>query len=370
MTWNWQKPDWPHFSWDRTALAKAEEQFLLETGVFAGAFRHLGHDYREQLTVEAMSTEAVTTSKIEGEILHRPSVQSSIRKQLGLAPDKRRVGPAEEGIAEMMVDLFRRFAEPLSEEGLRAWRRMLVRGRRDLRDVGRSRTNKEPMQIVSGAIHAPRIHFEAPPSAALPKAMKDFVDWFNHTAPDVRKPLPSLTRAGIAHLYFVTIHPFEDGNGRVGRAIAGKSLAQGRAEPTPVALAATILAKCKAYYRALEATNENNEITPWLCWFAATAVETQHRTIVRVEFLIDKIHLLDRLRGQLNRRQEKALLRMLRVGPEGFRGGMSAGKYAVITGASPATATRDLADMVEKGAFTRAGEYRHARYHTAIPLRF
>jgi Fic family protein len=369
MNWNWQKRDWPHFSWDKTRLAKAEEQFLLETGVFVGMAKHLGPEDREQLTVEAMSTEALATSEIEGEILDRASVQSSIRKQLGLAADNRRAGPAEYGIAEMMVDLYRRFAEPLSDEMLFAWHHMLVHGRRDLREIGRYRTHEEAMQVVSGAIHAPRVHFEAPPSSAMPREMKDFVNWFNHTAPGGSEPLPSPTRAGIAHLHFVSIHPFEDGNGRIARAIAEKALAQGLGQPTLIALAATILARRKAYYEALEAANKKNEITAWLSWFAATAVEAQRRTIASVEFLIDKTRLLDRLHGQLNDRQEKALFRMLREGPDGFKGGLSAGNYISITGASPATTTRDLADMVAKGALLRVGDRRHARYHIAIPLR-
>lgn len=369
MPWNWQKPDWRHFSWDKTRLAKAEEQFLLETGVFVGTVKHLRPEDREQLTVEAMSSEALTTSEIEGEILDRTSVQSSIRKHLGLASDNRRVGQAEQGIAEMMVDLYRRFAEPLSDEMLFAWHHMLVRGRRDLRDIGRYRTGEDAMQVVSGAIYAPRIHFEAPPSSEMPQEMRDFVSWFNRTAPGGSESLSSLTRAGIVHLYFVSIHPFEDANGRIARAIAEKALAQGLRQPTLIALAATILAKRKAYYRMLEAANQDNEITAWLSWFAATAVEAQQRTIARVEFLIDKTRLLDRLRGQLNDRQEKALLRMLGEGSEGFKGGLSAGNYASITGASPATATRDLTDMVGKGALVRVGERRHARYHLAIPLR-
>ena len=369
MTWNWQEPDWPHFSWDKARLAKAEEQFLLEAGVFVGTVKHLGKDDREQLTIEAMSTEALTTSEIEGEILDRASVQSSIRRQLGLAADNRRVGSAEQGIAEVMVDLYRRFAEPLSDEILFAWHRMLVHGRRDLRDIGRYRTDNDPMQVVSGAIYEPRVHFEAPPSSTVPHEMEDFVTWFNRTAPGGIEPLPSVTRAGIAHLYFVSIHPFEDGNGRIARAIAEKALAQSLHQPTLIALAATILAKRKAYYEALEAANKNNEITAWLSWFAATAIEAQRQTIAGVEFLIDKTRLLDRLRGQLNGRQEKALLRMLREGPERFKGGLSAGNYVNITGASPATTTRDLKDMVDKGALIRAGERRHARYHLAIPLR-
>jgi Fic family protein len=369
MTWNWQKPDWPHFSWDRARLEEAEGRFLLEAGVFVGTMKHLGTDDRELLTVEAMSSEALTTSEIEGEILDRASVQSSLRKQLGLTSDNRRVGRAEQGIAQMMVDLYRRFAEPLSDETLFAWHRMLVQGRRDLKEIGRYRTNEEVMQVVSGAVYAPRIHFEAPPSLALPGEMARFVNWFNRTAPDGDDPLPSLTRAGVAHLYLVSIHPFEDGNGRIARAIAEKALAQSLRQPTLTALAATILARRKAYYEALEAANKDNEITPWLCWFAATAVEAQRRTVALVDFLVYKTRLLDRLRGHINSRQEKALLRMLHEGPEGFKGGLSARNYATITAASPATTTRDLADLVAKGALVRAGERRHARYQLMIPLR-
>jgi Fic family protein len=249
------------------------------------------------------------------------------------------------------------------------WHRMLVQGRRDLTDIGRYRSGKDRMEVVSGAIYAPKVHFEAPPSSAVPREMKSFVKWFNHTAPNGKAPLPSLTRAGLAHLYFVSIHPFEDGNGRIARSISEKALAQGLGQPTLIALAATILGKRKAYYDALEMANKGNETTAWLSWFAATAVEAQRRTIARAEFLIDKTRLLDRLRGQLNDRQEKALLRMLRKGPDGFKGGLSAGNYAAITGASPATTTRDLADMMAKGAVVRIGERRHARYHIAIPLR-
>jgi Fic family protein len=369
MGWNWQQPDWPNFAWNALRLAKAEEHFLRESGVLVGSIKHLGPGEQEQLTVEAISTEAVTTSEIEGEILDRASVQSSIRRQLGLAADRRRVGPAELGIAELMVDLYRAFAAPLSNSTLFGWHRMLMHGRRDLKDVGRYRTGYDPMQVVSGAIHAPEVHFEAPPSSRAPAEMARFIRWFERTGPDGREPLPALTRAGLAHLYFVSIHPFEDGNGRIGRAIAEKALAQSLGQPTLTALAATILIRRKAYYAALEAANKGNQVTNWLAWFAATTIEAQRRTIAGVEFLIDKARLLDRLRGQLNARQEKVMLRMLREGPKGFEGGLSAGNYVSIAVASPATATRDLADLVAKGALVRHGERRHARYQVAIPLR-
>lgn len=369
MTWNWQKSDWPNFAWNRARLEKAEHQFLLGGGVLVGTVKHLPEEDRQQLTVDAMSTEAVTTSEIEGEILDRASVQSSIRKQLGLSVDERRVRPAEHGIAEMMVDSYRSFSEPLSQEMLFRWHEMIVSGRRDLKDVGRFRTGKEPMQVLSGRIDAPRVHFEAPPSSRVASEMTRFLEWFWQTRKDGPQPLAALTRAAVAHLYFESIHPFEDGNGRIGRAVAEKSLAESLGQPTLITLAATILLRRKAYYEALEVANKQNEITNWVAWFAGIAIEAQRRTIALVEFLIDKTKLLDRLRGELNERQTKALMRMFREGPEGFKGGLSAGKYTTITGSSPATTTRDLSDLVSKGAVTRDGELRHARYRLNVPLR-
>lgn len=225
------------------------------------------------------------------------------------------------------------------------------------------------MQVVSGSLERPKVHFEAPPSSRVASEMAQLVRWFNQTSPGSKEALPGLTRAGIAHLYFESVHPFEDGNGRVGRALAEKSLSQTLGQPTLTALAATILVHQKSYYSALEAANQRNEITDWLAWFAGTVIEAQRRTLALVEFLIDKTKLLDRLKEKINGRQEKALLRMFREGPEGFKGGMSAGKYATITGASPATTTRDLVDLVEKNALVRAGERAHARYHLNLQLR-
>src|SRR5208282_3994975 len=173
MRWNWQRPEWPNFSWNRARFAAAEEQFLVSGGVFIGGVRHLGAEDKDLLTIESMSTEAVTTSQIEGEILDRASVQSSIRRQLGLSADHRRVKPAEQGIAEMMF----------------AWHRMLAHDRRDLKDIGRYRRHEDPMRVVSGPIHAPKVHFEAPPSAAVPDEMGRFVDWFNRTARGGTEPL-------------------------------------------------------------------------------------------------------------------------------------------------------------------------------------
>jgi len=369
MLWNWQQQDWPSFSWNSSRLIRAEAAFLLHGGKYLGLTKHLPPSDHEQVTVEIMSGEALTTSEIEGELFDRASVQSSIRRQLGLTFDARRTLPGEEGVSEMTVDLYRNFARPLDQATLFAWHRMIVMGRTDLHDVGRYRTHPSPMQVVSGAMYAPRIHFEAPSSSAVPDEMRRFIDWFNESGPDGGKPLPCVTRAAVAHLFFESIHPFEDGNGRVGRAIAEKALAQGLGEPSLTALAATILIRRKEYYHELEMANKSNQISQWVAWFAAVCLEAQQRTLTSVEFVLEKTRMLDRLRDQLNERQSMALLRMFREGPEGFTGGLSAGKYATIAKTSPATATRDLADLVERGALTRTGEKKHTRYLLPIPLR-
>jgi Fic family protein len=362
MNWNWQKPDWPHFRWDASAIAAGEEKLLLGAGIVIGAVKHLDKDDLDQLVVEAMSGEALTTSEIEGEILNRASVQSSIQRYLGLAADKRRTTAAEDGIAEMMVDLYRSATQPLSGQLLFYWHGMLMSGRRDLTDVARYRTGAEPMQVVSGPVGKERVHFEAPPSARVPVEMDKFISWFNRTGSRGAEPMPALARAGIAHLYFESIHPFEDGNGRVGRALAEKALAQSFGQPTPIGLSTTILLHRKSYYDALEKANKSVEVTAWLAWFAGIAVEAQRRTIAQIEFLIARTKLLDQLRGKINDRQQKALLRIFREGLEGFKGGLSAANYSTITGASPATTTRDLADLVEKGALVRTGERKQTRY--------
>jgi Fic family protein len=366
MAWNWQQPDWPAFTYDPAALEPLERQFLLRCGEFIGVFKHVGLQDQDTLKIELLSDEAVKTSEIEGEVLNRDSVQSSLRQQFGLATDGRRIPPAERGIAEMMVDLYRSFAAPLAHESIFAWHKMIMSGGGRIKVVGAYRTHAEPMQVVSGAIANRKVHFEAPPSTRMQEEMDAFVSWFNATGPDGRHALPALTRAGIAHLYFVSIHPFEDGNGRIGRALAEKSLAQNLGRPTLIASAYTIERSRRAYYTALERNNKDLEITEWLTYFAQTILEAQSSTIKRLDFYLAKAKLYEKLRGQLNERQEKAIARMFREGIDGFKGGLSAENYISITKTSRATATRDLQNLVEKGALTRTGQLRHTRYHLNI----
>jgi Fic family protein len=362
MAWNWNQPGWPEFAYDSKALEPLERQFLLGSGEFIGAFRHVGAADRDTLRIELISDEAVKTSEIEGEVLDRDSVQSSLRQQFGLTSDRRHISPAERGIAEMMVDLYKTFGEPLSHETMFAWHRMIMSNSRRIDVVGGYRTGSQPMQVVSGPAQRRRVHFEAPPSPKIKKEMNAFVSWFNRTAPGGKRPLATLTRAGLAHLYFVSIHPFEDGNGRIGRALAEKSLAQNLGQPTLIALAYTIERHRKDYYAALERNNKTIEITEWLMYFAETIIAAQRNSIRRLNFYVMKAKLYEKLRGKLNVRQEKAIARMFREGIEGFKGGLSAENYISITKSSRATATRDLQDLVEKGAVTRKGELRHTRY--------
>jgi Fic family protein len=364
MTWNWKQPPWPEFTYDSGPLEPSERQFLLHSGEFIGAFRHVGPKDQNLLKIELISNEALKTSEIEGEVLDRDSVQSSLRQQFGLGTDGRQIPPAERGIAEMMVDLYKSFSDPLTHETMFAWHKMIMSGGR-INVVGGYRTHADPMRIVSG-IDNSKVHFEAPPSSKMKDEMDAFVSWFNETAPTGKRALPALTRAGITHLYFVSIHPFEDGNGRIGRALAEKSLAQNLGRPTLMALAYTIERSRKAYYAALERNNKVIEITDWLKYFAETILEAQRNTIKRLDFYVAKAKLYERLRGQLNERQEKAIDRMFREGIDGFKGGLSAEIYISISKTSRATATRDLQDLVEKGALSKTGALRHTRYHLNI----
>ncbi|MDF1659202.1 MAG: Fic family protein [Verrucomicrobiales bacterium] len=359
MKWNWQQAGWGEFSYRDKNLTPLEREFLHQTGLIFGAYRHLSSHERDKLRVELISDEALKTSEIEGEYLNRESLQSSIRKHLGLDTDHRRIPPGEAGIAEFMIHLFSRFDDPLDHETLFHWHKLLMNGRHDLQEIGAYRSDPSPMQIVSGQLHEPKVHFEAPPSDRVTAEMDQFIAWFNESAV---QQLPALTRAGITHSYFESIHPFEDGNGRIGRALSEKALAQSLGQPSLIPLAAEIHRERKRYYGALAAVSKDNEITDWLEYFAQTVLDAVHATHRQVGFLIEKSKLFQRLDGQLNSRQEKCLLRLFEAGPKGFEGGLSAKNYISITQAHRVTATRDLNDLVEKGALTKVGERKSTRY--------
>ena len=218
------------------------------------------------------------------------------------------------------------------------------------------------MQVVSGRIDKPKIHFVAPPSSRIPQEMNQLIDWFNRTAPGNKTHLSSLTRAGIAHFHFVTIHPFEDGNGRIGRALVTKALSQLNKSPVLTAVSCTINQDKKQYYKSLNAQNKSNEITPYLTYFSKTILESQWAMVEKLDFLITKTKFFDAHKRKINDRQKKAILRIFREGPKGFDGGLSAKNYMTTTKAPKATATRDLTDLAKKGILIKTGKLKSTRY--------
>lgn len=353
--WNWQQPDWPCWRFDAGALAVYEAQFLLNAGQLAGALEHLAPSTANAVRLDVLSDEAIYTSRIEGEELDRLSVQSSIRRQMGLTAAEA-ASPAERGISELMHECFAHYDRPLGHQMLCDWQAMVCRGRSDV-VVGGYRQHGASMQVVSGPLHQPRVHFEAPPSDCVADEMTRLIEWTLHT------DTPALTRAGLVHLWFVSIHPFEDGNGRVGRALVEKILAQSIRRPTLVALSQQIERQRRDYYQVLEGSNKSMSVTPWLIWFAEVTLAAQAASLSMVRHSICKTRLMDRLGAVLNARQLKVMLRVFDAGPDGFVGGLSAKNYRALTGAPTATVTRDLADLVDKGALIRSGERRGTRYH-------
>jgi Fic family protein len=334
-------------------------------GFVSGKLAHLNDNLQTEAMINLMVEEAYKTSEIEGEHISRVDIRSSIKNRLGLNPknvpvhDKR-----AQGIADLMLDVRNTFKQTLSTEKLFDWHMMLMSGSSNpnLR-VGYWRTDEEPMQIVSGHHGRWVIHYEAPPSQDIPEEMKKFIRWFNETAPHKHKAIQfAPVRAAIAHLYFESIHPFEDGNGRIGRAIAEKALSQGFGYPVLISLSLAIEANKKAYYSALKTASKSNEITSWIHYFVNLVFQAQVEVEKQVNFIFKKGHFLNRFKDVLNERQCKVIKRMLETGVKGFEGGMSAKKYMSITGTSKATATRDLQHLVDVKALKQTGSGRSVRY--------
>lgn len=355
--YNWQQSDWLKF---RYSLEKLQGELLLfaeKVGRVSGMLEGLPEETKQEVMVDIILAEAIKTSEIEGEFPSRKDVLSSIRKNLGLHVSPEHIKDrSAEGLGELMIDVRNSFKEPLTEEKLFAWHRLLL-GENKRIEVGKWRTHEDPMQVVSGAIGNEKIHYEAPPSNRIPEEMKAFIEWFNETSPGAKSEIKSApVRSAISHLYFETIHPFEDGNGRIGRAIAEKALSQSIGRPVVLSLSRTIEANKKNYYDALEKAQQSNEITQWVAYFVHTALAAQTEAEEQIDFTLKKTRFFDRFKDQLNERQLAVIKRMLEEGPKGFEGGMNARKYIGITKTSKATATRDMQQLLEIGAFILWGK--------------
>jgi Fic family protein len=362
--WIWQNPKWPEFTWDAGALSAPLAAARRAQGEVAGMAKLLDANADLQAQLEVLTREGVATSAIEGETFDPNSLRSSLARRLGLPtaglPPATR---SAEGLVDVLLDATRDFDAPLRLAQLNSWQAALFpTGRSGLHEirVGELR-GEEPMQIVSGPIGRERVHFEAPPRDRLEREMKTLLQWFNKPP----KGLDGLLRAGLAHAWFEVVHPYEDGNGRVGRALLDRALAQDENRSTRLySMSARFESGRDEYYDALGAFSTGTmDATPWLQWFLAqveAAAKTSEHTVNQV---ISKAQFWARhAQVTLNERQKKALNVLLDAGPHGFVGGMTNKKYASLTRTSPATAQRDLAELVEKGCLVLTGAGRSVRY--------
>ncbi len=366
MVYIWQHKDWPQFLYDNAEADELWRQFNVNTGQSSGLVQGLSLADQQKVLLDNLVAEAIKTSAIEGEFFSREDVHSSIKKNLGLTPDKIVKDQKTEGIAALVVKVHETYASPLSKTMLFGWHKLLMQGYSHI-NKGKWRTGEEPMQVVSGAIGKEIIHFEAPPSHAVPEEMSRFIDWFNHTAPHkdgaIKNPM---IRSAIAHLYFETIHPFEDGNGRIGRAIAEKVLSQGIGSPIMFSISKEIDKDKKRYYAALKQGQRTLDLTEWLSYFTQLIINAQQDALNATLFTLKTSRFFDAYRGQMNQRQQKVIKQMLNAGHDGFEGGMTAKKFMSMTKASKATATRDLQSLYEIGVFIKEGGGRNIHYQLKL----
>jgi len=363
MKYNWQQKDWTKFTYDTSKLESQLYAFAEKTGRIQGITKALSESSHTQTTIDILVSEAIKTSEIEGEYLSRKDVMSSVRNNLNLNTSYEDVKDNRaKGIGALVTDVQNSFKSPLTNDILFNWHRQLLSHEKQL-TIGNWRTHEEPMQVISGAMGKQKIHFEAPASKDVPKEMNQFIQWFNASAPDGTNPIkfPSI-RSAIAHLYFESVHPFEDGNGRIGRAIAEKALLQTLGSPLLISLSTSIEKEKNQYYTVLEKSQRSNEITPWLEFFIDIILKALDSSESIIDFTLKKAKLFDKYKHELNERQLKVLRRMLDEGTDGFEGGMTTKKYIGITKTSKATATRDLQNLLEIGLFEMFGKGRNTSY--------
>jgi Fic family protein len=362
MLYNWQQKDWLQFRFQQKLVEDAMLAFVQKEAHVRGILKALPGDVEVETIVDTLVAEAIKTSEIEGEYLSRKDVVSSIKKNLGLVAKVQVKDKRAAGIGDLITDMRKTFQQPLTVKKLFEWHVMLMADARGIA-IGKWRTGKAQMQIISGAVGKEEVHFVAPPSQQVAAEMKAFVQWFNDTAPDGVQPIKlAPLRSAIAHLYFETIHPFEDGNGRIGRAIAEKAISQTVGHPVLLSLSKTIEAAKKDYYNALKTAQRSNEISAWVNYFVQTILQAQIEAEVWIDFTLQKVKFFDRFKEKLNERQQLVLKRMFDEGPAGFKGGMNARKYMSLTKTSKATATRDLQMLAELNALVSIGAGRNTNY--------
>ena len=373
--WIWQVAAWPRLDYSQAALAPAVSQARLEQGRLIGKAETVGAGDLSLAQRDLWTDEALATSAIEGEVLNVEAVRSSVARRLGVASfsvaaTQRNV----EGLLDVMEDAAANWNSDLTEERLRRWQAALFPvGFASLRalQTGRYRSHAEPMQIVSGPTGKQAVHYEAPPASAIRAEMDQFLDWFNRSrTPQADEYIDGIVRAGLAHLWFESIHPFDDGNGRVGRAIIDMALAQDAKRSYRLhGLSAELQRRQQHYYEALnQAQRSDGDVTPWLLWFVDTFRACCQSSATLIDEAIERARFWVQHKAvALNERQRKALNKLLEAGPGRFEGGMTARKYQSLTGATGITATRDLSALASHGLLVRRGAGRSTYYDLAMP---
>ena len=350
----WQQPSWPEFRWDNAALLKLLGICRFQQGSLLTQMEDLGFDVRQQARAEVLIEEALKTAEIEGERLDPKAVRSSVAQRLGL-PTAGMVSTKNQqadGVVQILLDATQNFKQALTPERLFGWHAALFptgySGLHKIQVASWRDDRNGPMRVVSGPIGRELIHYEAPPAEGLEKEMDRFFCWWEES----RKEMDGLLRASLSHLWFVVVHPFDDGNGRVARALTEMALAQDENLSTRYySLSSQIMAEREDYYRVLERTNIGEcDLTDWMKWF----LECMSRSILSSNKLLSNVMLKARFwkhyaQTKLKERQSKVINRLLDVGPGGFEGGLTNRKYAGMTHVSRATAQRELADLVQKG---------------------
>ncbi|CAM4086327.1 Fic family protein [Pedobacter westerhofensis] len=366
--YNWQFPEWPDFYYETEEIQSLILAFAQETGEISGVMQGLSDDLKQEALLQLILSEATKTSEIEGEYISREDIMSSIRNNLGLNETLINVKDQRAGaVAQLMLEVRKSFDQPLNLESIQAWHKMLMANSSKI-NPGLWRVGAEPMQIVSGAYGREVVHYEALPSSDVPKEMDQFVQWYAAVSfPLKGEVAKAVLKSAISHLYFESIHPFEDGNGRIGRTIAEKALSQTMGRPVMLSLSKTIEQNKPAYYTALKEAQRTLNITAWISYFATVILEAQRDAKAMVQFTLKKAQFFDRYKNQLNERQLKALNKMLEQGANKFEGGMTAKKYIGITKTSKATATRDLQELQKMNILLQEGTGRSVKYHLNLP---
>jgi Fic family protein len=351
----YDQADWPQLRWNRESLAERLAAVRHEQGRLMGRMEALGFKLRQEAVLQTLTEDVLKSSEIEGEQLDAEQVRSSIARRLGMdIGGLKAVDRNVEGVVDMMLDATRHYEQPLTAERLFAWHASLFpTGRSGMKriTVGAWRDdNSGPMRVISGPVGRERVHFQAPAAGRLPREMRAFLDWLNGNA-----ETDWVVRAGLAHLWFVTIHPFDDGNGRIARAIAEMALARSeKSSQRFYSMSAQIRQERAAYYDILKRTQKGTlDITPWMAWFLGClgrAIEGAQATLGAV---LSKARFWEAVRDfRLNERQRLLLNRLL----DGFEGKLTTSKWAKLAKCSPDTALRDILALVERGILVRNPE--------------